>query len=370
MYGCIKSKREFKALGKKSRKFVKRFIISETPLKVCDNAIFSKEEILSSVVTASVNLDYLEGNTRVARAFVECPTADDVFYHLGKMDPYEVAEKMNKALVKSVRLYRDRNFFPHQVYCALDVHDIPYYGDRKKAPVRGTKRKAGTNFAHSFITLNIVENGRRFAVALLPYLPLDDKVELVEKLVMIAEKVITIKALFMDRDFPSVEMLLMLDRTKVKYLMAVPRFKGVKKLLKRKRKFPFFTEYEMQSSTGTAKTTLFVVKKKSKDRELKYCYITNMKIESVEDALKFSELYRIRWGIETSYRVKKEFRVKTTSRKYVARLLFFSYSVLLYNIWVLCNFLGVEEVVFLGPRTSAKIIKTITYLTYCGFFGE
>lgn len=367
----VRTKKEFKALGKKSRKFVKRFILSETPLRVCDNSVFSKEEILLPLITASVNLDYLEGNTKIARAFGACPTADDVFYHLSKMSSDMIVEKMNNALAKSIRLYKSRNLFPSKVHCAIDVHDIPYYGDKKKAPVRGTKKKAGTNYAHSFITLDIVENGRRFTAALLPYLPLDDKVELVERLIRIAKKEISINVLLMDRDFPSVEMLQMLERLKVKYIMAMQRTKGVKKLLRWKRRFPFFTEYEMLRGDGnTAKTTLFVVERKEKSKEVKHCYITNIKIESANDALRFAELYRSRWGIETSYRVKKEFRAKTTSRKYVVRLLFFSYSVLLYNIWVLCNFLGVEGITFLGPEISAKHIKTITFLTYCsGFFA-
>lgn len=369
MNRCIKSKTEFKTLGKKSRKFVKKFILSETPLKVCDNSIFSKEEILTPVITASVNLDYLEGNTKIARALGEYPTADDVLYHLKKMNPDKVIERMNKALAKNIRLYKSRNFFPSKVCCAIDVHDIPYYGDKRKAPVRGTKKKAGTNYAHSFITLNILENGRRFTAAFLPFLPLDDKVELVEKLVGMARREICIKTLFMDRDFPSVKMLQMLERLKIEYIMAMQRTKGVKRLLRWKRTFPFFVEYEMQGGNGDkARTTLFVVKRKEKNKEVRHCYITNMRIESAGDALEFAELYRSRWGIETSYRVKKEFRAKTTSRKYVVRLLFFSYSVLLYNIWVLCNFLEVEGVVFLGPKISAKIIKTITFFTYCTEF--
>ena len=247
------------------------------------------------------------------------------------------------------------------------MHDIPYYGDKNKSPVRGTKRKRGTNYAHAFMTLNIVEHGKRFTVAVLPYLPLDDKTELVKELIEIAQQIISIKLLFMDRDFPSVEMLLMLEELGIKYLMAMQKTKGVKKLLKRKRKFPIFTEYEMKSSKGTVKTTLLALKREDNKKKIIYCFITNIKIKSIEDVLKLTELYRRRWGIETAYRVKKEFRGKTTSRKYVIRLLFFLISVLLYNIWILCNFLGVEEITHLRPHISAKHIKTVLFLIYFHF---
>ena len=52
-----------------------------------------------------------------------------------------------------------------------------------------------------------------------------------------------------------------------------------------------------------------------------------------------AEKYKKRWGIETSYRVKNELRLKTCSRKYVVRFFMFVLSVLLYNAWVLLNLL-------------------------------
>ena len=51
-------------------------------------------------------------------------------------------------------------------------------------------------------------------------------------------------------------------------------------------------------------------------------------------------LYSKRWGIETSFRVKKHsYRPKTTSKNYVIRLFYFLLSVLLYNLWILADVL-------------------------------
>ena len=51
-------------------------------------------------------------------------------------------------------------------------------------------------------------------------------------------------------------------------------------------------------------------------------------------------LYSKRWGIETSYRVKKySYRAKTTSKNYLIRLFYFMFSVLLYNLWILADIL-------------------------------
>jgi len=51
-------------------------------------------------------------------------------------------------------------------------------------------------------------------------------------------------------------------------------------------------------------------------------------------------LYGKRWGIETSYRVKKQsFLAKTTSKNYQIRIFYFLFSVLLYNLWLLADIL-------------------------------
>ncbi|MFQ6106669.1 MAG: hypothetical protein ACE5QF_03660 [Thermoplasmata archaeon] len=43
------------------------------------------------------------------------------------------------------------------------------------------------------------------------------------------------------------------------------------------------------------------------------------------------------------YRVKKDVRGRTCSRRYPMRLFLFLLSVLLYNLWLLCNLLRYED---------------------------
>ena len=50
--------------------------------------------------------------------------------------------------------------------------------------------------------------------------------------------------------------------------------------------------------------------------------------------------YSKRWGIETSYRMIKYFRSKTTSKNPVVRLFHFLFGVCLYNLWQLANLKG------------------------------
>jgi len=75
------------------------------------------------------------------------------------------------------------------------------------------------------------------------------------------------------------------------------------------------------------------------DGQGKKAFATNMDINENEAgmAVRLFDLYSKRWGIETSYRMKKELRAKTTSKNYVIRLFYFLFSTLLYNLWILID---------------------------------
>jgi putative transposase len=79
---------------------------------------------------------------------------------------------------------------------------------------------------------------------------------------------------------------------------------------------------------------------KDKDNE-KRVFATNMHFENNEVNLieRLFLLYSKRWGIETSYRVMKELRAKTTSKNYHIRLFYYLFSMLMYNLWVLADIL-------------------------------
>ena len=69
------------------------------------------------------------------------------------------------------------------------------------------------------------------------------------------------------------------------------------------------------------------------------------------------QMYKWRWGIETGYRVKKDFRAKTTSTSHIVRVIYFLLSVILYNLWVMSNFIIALEnnVAWIRKRYKSRI---------------
>jgi putative transposase len=98
------------------------------------------------------------------------------------------------------------------------------------------------------------------------------------------------------------------------------------------------------------------------DKMEKRGFVTNMNPDRMHTR-KISKLYSKRWGIETSYRVKKDFRPKTTSKNYVIRLFYFLFSVCLYNLWELVNVILalIDRIDRKTPIIAAKLFGTILF---------
>lgn len=96
--------------------------------------------------------------------------------------------------------------------------------------------------------------------------------------------------------------------------------------------------------------------------KVKRAFATNEEYNEndVNLAERLFDLYGRRWGVETSYRVKKHsYLPKTTSKNYLIRLFYFMFSALLYNLWILadilylaCSFWSSER----GPSCRLQVI--------------
>lgn len=84
------------------------------------------------------------------------------------------------------------------------------------------------------------------------------------------------------------------------------------------------------------KRKLNVYTRSENNGDEKACFITSLDVDE-KSANHYGELFRRRWGIETSYRVGDDFKPKTTSTKPTVRLYYFLFSVCVYNLWVIAN---------------------------------
>ena len=170
-------------------------------------------------------------------------------------------------------------------------------------------------------------------------------------------KYVEIRCVLMDRGFYDVQVAKIVDNLGVKFIIFSKIYKNLKDVL------DIIGEryVEMNRMIGTKYTDCVEVNFVShynKSRKMRFSYITNMNLTPKEAY----NLYRKRWGIETGYRVKGDFKANTTSKSRTIRIAYLMISICLYNIWVLVNLIVDGNVIkrFERITTNRKYKPSIT----------
>lgn len=105
---------------------------------------------------------------------------------------------------------------------------------------------------------------------------------------------------------------------------------------------PAVLPYTMTSRNGQSVTAALVIvpkaRKRGRIRDRYVAFLTNIELDCPKKLLRhMPKTYRVRWGIETGYRVLEGARARTKSPKMAARLFFFFLSLAFYNFWSLCR---------------------------------
>jgi len=329
------------------KKFINN-IYKEIPLDLRCNTIYDEKQILGPIVYASVENISLEAiNDELANK----PNSDSIFYHIKKLHWKDVLEIFQKIIknnyLKIRRMYR----LTGKVKLAIDFHDIPYYGKDKPIFVVRGKGKAGTNKFYRIISMDIVEKGRRFTLGIIPMNTLKSKKKVVESLAKELKGIVRIECILMDRGFQSIEVYKSMWKMKKNWITPVKKSAKIMRIMDECVKNDIWkTIYRLQCNKNYIDVRLLIYP--TKDGDL-VGFFTNMNV----DPDWVARTYPDRWGIETGYRVKKEFRAKTCSRSFVVRFFFILISVILYNFWISLN----VENHLLGEKTLTVRKVRITF---------
>ena len=239
----------------------------------------------------------------------------------------------------------------HRRVIAGDLILIPYYGepDCDASELYHSKQKAGTTKFHGYATACVIHEGMRYTVAL-------TRVEKGEKMPAIVKRLVRqvraaglkFKVFLLDRGFFTLDVITYLKRARVPFLMPVA-IRGIKAKNKTRRraglrgfqvKSTGWYEYTFQGRNRQRIHVCVCAKyrhhRKENRRKLHRYQYGAWNFKASPCAVR--ELYRKRFGIETSYRQAHESRIRTCSRKPQLRLLFFGLSLILRNVWVWLHF--------------------------------
>jgi hypothetical protein len=222
---------------------------------------------------------------------------------------------------------------------AMDTNYIPYYGP-PTSDVMGGQKKHGTKWFFVYASAVLLHKHRRYTVALAPLFSKIKPHEIVRLLLdQIAEKGIKVRGVTLDSAFDSGDTLLLLQERQLAYSIPLRRkgkgrnarnacFEGVHKRVR-------WTEWTTENTRRKVRTRTLLWKRGPKTMVFAFHGWSGDHARTVhQQAARLRQLYRRRFGIETSYRQKNQAQAPTTSRDPVYRLLLEGLAYLLRQVWV------------------------------------
>jgi hypothetical protein len=303
------------------------------------NTRITAEDILYALAYANVNrmsiasscqeLEAAPSGNRLREVLVAAlPERGEVQKALNRM----FRQQLHPSLLKGKRSYS----------IAIDLTLIPYHGQPyqdEKEIVRSAP-KSGTTHFHGYATVSIVHDDRRYVVAL-HFIEYGE--EMADIIRWLLERLKTLKIrlrrVFLDKGFCSNPVFKVLDRRNLSYVVPIPvrgKSGGVRRLFQGKSGKTTYTFHSPKYGAYTVQAV--VVKRYSKGRYQRqaskwFAFAVSGLPDAILPAQVF-EMYRQRFGIESSYRQMNLVRARTSTRNPVIRLLFVGLAFVLFNLYI------------------------------------
>lgn len=241
-------------------------------------------------------------------------------------------EEMNRALCARMPIQIQKQ----RVEAAIDEHDEPFYGKTPELcayTVRSQAKKGTTRFFR-IASAYIIYRQMRLTLAVTYVLPEDETATVVQRLYQRLQQLdLRIRVLYLDRGFCSGAVIAYLRKIRQPALIActIRGKQGGTRQLCRGRK-SYLTPYTFTDGTSVEMAVVAtLVPDKTKKRRRKWLLFVMLDLDWTPQQV--YQRYRLRFGIETSYRILRRVRIKTTSRNPAFRFFVFGFALLLVNIW-------------------------------------
>ena len=321
-------------IGLKSKEcidFVLQPLNDHVTIKV--NGSLTSEDIFRTVVSMAVDKNSVHSVSKQYQ-YVACETS--LRYHLKKLNMEELIKSNEKILLQELikTLKNDKSY-----EFAIDLTDDPYYGktdsSNEKYVIHGQAKKS-TNSFYSYASLYITNKNERFTVSVLPVEKSKKMVEYLSYFLDLIKRLnFKIKVLCLDRGFYSIDVFEFLQKNNVPHIVPViKRGKKMEQILKGNKARS--EQYVMKNLKKKILLNIVIDvkylkgKRGKKGRENLGFVVYGVKWSP----RKVSTVYRRRFAIESSYRMRNIVKPKTSTKNAEIRYFYTLVSFLLKNIWL------------------------------------
>jgi hypothetical protein len=236
----------------------------------------------------------------------------------------------------------------------IDITEEDFYGKTQGVWIVPWTKEKGVEGHFKFLVCSIKCGDRKFPIA----------VRMIRVGSIISQEVgavldacktagIHIRTVLMDRGFYAAEVLQELQNQDVEYIVFAKKSESFSNMLDSAEKSVTIehemvfskhkTKYKIQTDIALVKNVL----------EYDWVFATNTQLAGKDIVKK----YRIRWNIETDFRVQDEARIKTKSVKPNVRLFYFIIPLLIFFVWSATQKFKVSFKKFIITLSKTEIIK-------------
>ncbi|MGQ3330461.1 transposase [Halorubrum sp. FL23] len=384
-----------------------------------DDPIYDEEELLAVEAFAAIKQQAAnDAGVTLGDEMNPDPDLEDPFYEDGpsgetlltaikQMSVEEISKVLNFVIQKTYTRAKPRlnelehdngSRFGTRAEVALDITYVAYYGDRDEMEwVQGAPEGKEYTWCHKFATAVIVGENTHYVVGVCPLGSTDYAAtdaypgkgnsyyigDVTRRLLSIAEDYVDIRMVYADREFHAVDVIQTLTDKGLDYVIPAQkdqhrigpmcdRFDQVKQGYHEPNDTPLYVEDDFVMhgavkggvSNHTVHTTVAVLPPAEDDdvheEGSPQPFITSLDV-SDEVALdrrwakKQIEQYSDRGAIENSYSSIKNAAAWTTSKEFGVRWFHFAFGCVVYNMWLLVDFLTQERIGVIKTRKKPRI---------------
>lgn len=293
----------------------------------------TQKKVIETVVGMASNQGSIHSTTN---SLDDVPCETSMRHHLQKLD-FDLLQERNVEILTSETISL---LNPGKAYkFAIDFTLDPYYGhqtqENSEYIVRSQKKKS-TNDFYGYATLYVINKNRQLTLSILPMHPeLSSAYYVAYFLDVIRSLNLKIEVLCLDRGFYSKKVIKLLQISNIPHIIPVKRH-GKRMLELLKGRGSRFEEYTMKDrkcpvTFKIAVVTTYSKGKRKKNKAINYGYV----VFGVKWSFKkIFNVYRTRFAIESSYRMRNRSKPKTSSKSVKLRYFYAIVSMLLKNIWL------------------------------------
>jgi putative transposase len=183
-------------------------------LKSNPNRQYSDKTIIYHLLNAAASRTSVNN---VSNICVDAPSEGTIRYRLDNLDLNEIQEKLNESL----KVHASETVFRNQNIFAIDFVNIPYYGKEKNSgDAIKTKPKQGTSRFFAYASIYLILRNKRYTLAVKYIRKGETLNNTIDFLINeIKTNGFKIKALYLDREFYTVEVINYLINLKIPFII-------------------------------------------------------------------------------------------------------------------------------------------------------